>query len=132
MHTRIYPLSLLIIIAIVLLSLLPFNDVRIAAQVPFADKWTHMVMYFTLTAVVWAEHLYRNAQPRWGYLLGCGVLGSVVLGGLMELAQAYLTTYRSGDWWDFAADCVGVAAGTLVGAALTPITAKRRAGQKNS
>ena len=37
------------------------------------------------------------------------------MSGLLELMQAYLTTCRSGEWLDFAANCVGVALAALVG-----------------
>ena len=36
----------------------------------------------------------------------------------MELAQAYLTTYRSGDWWDFVANSIGVVIGVVLGLAM--------------
>ena len=46
------------------------------------------------------------------------------MGGLIELAQAYLTFgHRSGEWLDFAADGVGV----LVGAAIGMLLARCRA-----
>ena len=35
-----------------------------------------------------------------------------------ELAQAYLTTYRSGDWWDFVANSIGVVIGVVLGLAM--------------
>ena len=37
------------------------------------------------------------------------------MGGLVELAQAYLTTYRSGDWFDALCNCLGVLLGCLIG-----------------
>jgi VanZ family protein len=40
----------------------------------------------------------------------------VLLGGLVEVAQAMLTDYRSGDWHDLLADAVG--AGLVSGTAL--------------
>jgi len=36
------------------------------------------------------------------------LLGLLVFGGLIELAQA-ATGWRTGDWWDWAADVVGIA-----------------------
>ena len=36
----------------------------------------------------------------------------------MELAQAYLTTYRSGDWWDFVANSIGVLIAVVIGLAV--------------
>lgn len=37
------------------------------------------------------------------------------MSGLIELAQAYCTTCRSGDWLDFAANTVGVLLGNVIG-----------------
>jgi VanZ family protein len=34
---------------------------------------------------------------------------AILLGGLVEIAQAFLTTERTGDWYDFLADILGAA-----------------------
>jgi hypothetical protein len=39
----------------------------------------------------------------------------ILLGGLVELGQAYCTTTRSGEWLDFWADSIGVLLGNLLG-----------------
>ena len=39
----------------------------------------------------------------------------ILLGGLMELLQAYCTTTRSGEWLDFWADSLGVLLGNALG-----------------
>ena len=38
----------------------------------------------------------------------------IILGGATEIAQAFLTIHRTGDWIDFFADCLGIALGALV------------------
>lgn len=99
-----WPLSLLMAIAVITLSLAPIGAPEIARDVPFADKWTHMAMYFGVAGIVWFEGLWHKTKANlwlWGCLL------AIILGGLMELGQAYLTDYRSGEWMDFAADSVG-------------------------
>ena len=113
-YLRRYPLSIILIVCIVLLSLLPLPDVKMAEDIPLADKWTHMLMYGTLTAVLWIEHLRagRSLSPAKVCLL---FLAPVAMGGLLELAQAYLTTCRSGEWLDFVANTIGVCIGTAVG-----------------
>ena len=35
------------------------------------------------------------------------MLCPVLFSGVVELLQAYCTTYRGGDWWDFAANTAG-------------------------
>jgi hypothetical protein len=47
-----------------------------------------------------------------------------LLGGLIELLQAYCTTTRSGEWFDFWADSIGVLLGAGIG--LLMKTIKRR------
>ena len=42
-------------------------------------------------------------------------VATVAMRGLLELLQAYCTTYRSGDWLDLAANAIGAALGTAVG-----------------
>jgi VanZ family protein len=39
----------------------------------------------------------------------------ILLGGLIELLQAYCTTTRSGEWLDFFADSIGVLLGNAIG-----------------
>ena len=36
------------------------------------------------------------------------MVAPIVMSGLIELAQNYLTTYRSGEWADFIANSTGV------------------------
>ena len=118
---RRYPLSLLCIVLIAVLSLTPFFPETPLDGVEFIDKWTHLVMYGSTCSVIWWEHLRAHAVPDYRRLLLFAVAGMVALGGLMELMQAYCTTTRSGEWLDFLADSLGVLAGTLVGLVLTKI-----------
>ena len=110
-----YPIALLVILGIVLLSLLPIPDVNMGVHVPLADKWTHMVMYGVLTLIIWFE--YRRSHSQWNTLklLLFAFAAPIVLGGILELAQANLTTCRSGEWLDFAANTIGVCIGTIGG-----------------
>ena len=110
-----YPLALLVIVAIVLLSVLPIPDMKMDVNVPLADKWTHMVMYGILTLVIWFE--YRRSHSHWNTwkLLLFAFLAPIVLGGTLELVQAHLTTCRSGEWLDFVANTIGVCLGCVSG-----------------
>lgn len=127
-YAKTYPLGLLIVVAITLLSLLPIPEVPVAKDVPLADKWTHMVMYGTLTLAIWVQYLRAHERVCWTRLMLYGVVAPAAWGGLMELAQAYLTTYRSGDWLDFVANCIGVAIAVVLGLAVVrPCIARRKA-----
>lgn len=113
-YLRRYPFSSFLIACIVLLSLLPIPDVKMAEDIPLVDKWTHMVMYGVLTLAVWFETL-RAGVLLSAWRVGLRFLLPVMMGGLLELAQAYLTTCRSGEWLDFVANTIGVCIGTAVG-----------------
>jgi len=112
---RRYPLSSLCIVAIFYLSLffMPPEELDLS-EVAFADKWTHMVMYGGTASVMWWEHLRRHRRPSWLRLLLFAGVGLIVLGGVMELLQAYCTATRAGEWLDLAADTVGVVLGGLL------------------
>ncbi len=117
-----HPLSLLFALAIIVASLIPVPEVEVP-DVAFFDKWVHFLMYGILSALVYLEMFYKNRRPAIGNLLFAGLLLPALLGGLLELAQAYLTTCRSGDWLDAAANATGAVLATLL--ALPKIMGKR-------
>ena len=54
-------------------------------------------------------------------------LAPLLMGGLIELAQAYCTGgRRSGEWLDFLANSLGVVLGTLVGLLMSRFVGPRR------
>lgn len=115
LYLRRYLFTLLLILTIVLLSLLPMPDIKMAEDVPLADKWTHMVMYGALTLVIWFDYKRTHRQYNSLRLLLFAFLAPIAMGGTLELMQAYLTTCRSGEWLDFVANSVGVCIGTIGG-----------------
>lgn len=123
---RRYPLSLVCIALIWVLSLTPFFPETPFDDVQFIDKWTHLVMYGGTTAVVWWEYLRSHHRADFRRLLLWGGMAMVALGGLMELLQAYCTTTRSGEWLDFWADSAGVLIGILVGMLMWLVFRSRR------
>lgn len=114
-YIKSYPLSLFAVFAICVLSLAPIGAMEIGVEVPLADKWAHFLMYGGLTSVVWWEYWKQHSEADRIWLSVCGFLCPVMLGGLLELLQAYATTYRSGDWLDFVANSIGVALGVVLG-----------------
>ena len=112
---RKYPFSLLCILLIWVLSLTPFFPETPFDDVQFIDKWTHLVMYGGTCSVIWFEYLLQHRTIDWAKILLLSVVGMTLLGGLMELLQAYYTTTRSGEWFDFWADSLGVLLGNAVG-----------------
>ena len=115
---RRYPFSALCILLIWVLSLTPFFPETPLDDVEFIDKWTHLVMYGGTSLVVWLEYYRRHRSPLTAHLgrlwLWAGV-GLSLMGGLLELLQAYCTMTRSGEWLDFGADSVGALGVCLVG-----------------
>ena len=112
---RKYPFSLLCVLLICMLSLTPFFPETPLDGVQFIDKWTHLVMYGGTCSVIWMEYLRSHHRIEWCKVILLALVGMILLGGLMELLQAYCTTTRSGEWLDFWADTVGVLLGNGVG-----------------
>lgn len=109
-----YPLSLLIIAAILFLSL--FNPPKTQLDnVSFIDKIAHVCMYGGLELVIWFEYLRRHTSLDRTRIICFGVAAPIALGGAMEIVQALLTVNRSGEWMDLVADAAGVLAGAAVG-----------------
>lgn len=117
-----YPFTWVIFTLVMILSLMPVPEVPELADVPFFDKWTHMVMYFGQAGAVWLDYLrlrglrfnpmpygLRTSEIRYPRLFVGGFLCPVVLGGVLEVLQEYCTGgMRSGDVIDFLADAFGV------------------------
>ena len=112
---RKYPLSLCCLALIGILSFTPFFPETPFDEVQFIDKWTHLVMYGGTTSVIWFEYLRHHRQLDKRKLVLWALLGMIILGGVVELLQAYCTTTRSGEWLDFYADTIGVLLGNAVG-----------------
>ena len=114
-YIKIYPVSLVIILAVIYLSFFkpPTTDL---GTIPNLDKVVHICMYFGMSGMLWLEFLRahrRDRTPMWHAWVGafaCPVLFS----GAVELLQAFCTTYRGGDWLDFAANTTGAVLASLV------------------
>lgn len=109
-----WPCSLVVSIVIIVLSTIPVPDVPELEDVPFFDKWVHFVMYGGLSASIWFDKTVVSKDKMSGRVWTLLFVYPVVLGGLMELVQAYCTTCRSGDWLDFYADAFGAAIGLIL------------------
>lgn len=109
-----YPLSFAIALVIWVVCMIPVPETPLD-EISFIDKWTHFAMYGTLSAVIWVEYLLHHEVIAWRRLLTIGILLPVLMGIAVELAQAYLTTYRSGDWLDALCNSLGVLLGSFIG-----------------
>ena len=111
-----YPLSLLCIALIWYLSIWfnPPEEMELPS-INFLDKWTHLVMYGGTCSVIWFEYLRHHRMLDVKKLFVWAWLLPTIMGGVIELVQAYCTTTRSGEWLDWLADAVGVTLAIGVG-----------------
>jgi len=104
-----YPLSLLVIAIMIYLSF--FRPPSITPPFSNLDKWAHFCMYAGLSGILWIEFLRSHREnghtALWRAWIGA-TLCPIVFGGIIELLQENLTSYRGGDWLDFLANSSGV------------------------
>ena len=111
-----YPLSLLCIALVWYLSIwfLPPDYIELPS-INFLDKWTHFVMYGTLSLTIWYEYRRHHSRPCYRHLFFWGWLAPIAMSGLLELLQEYATVTRSGEWTDWAANATGATIGSVLG-----------------
>ena len=114
-YLRKYPLTILLTIAIWTVCLIPMPETPLD-DVPMMDKWTHFVMFGTLCCLIFIEYGVRHNNVDKIKLAVFGVVIPFLMGGAIELAQAFLTCgNRNGDLKDWLADGVGVVIGAVIG-----------------
>lgn len=104
-----YPLTWTLVIIICYICLIPVPETPVD-DVPGIDKLVHTGMYGLLCLIIWGERLRQRKRRPLDMLhcfIGAFVL-PVAMSGCLELLQAYATTCRNGDWWDMAANALGV------------------------
>ena len=105
-----YPLSIILSLLIWVVCLIPIPETPLN-EISFIDKWTHFLMYAILTMVIlWERHKASNELKFLPITLTIPILQGI----LIELAQAYLTTCRSGDWFDALCNTIGVLIGAII------------------
>jgi VanZ family protein len=106
--------SILCGLAIIILCLIriPLKDKPI--EIPNFDKIVHFVMYLLLGCA----YLFESSHRRKGSMLQIYVKNLIycgIMAGAIELAQMYLTSYRSGEWLDWWFGMAGAATSCVVG-----------------
>lgn len=117
-----FPLTTLTVIAIWILSLMPVKELHLE-DIDLSDKTAHFLMYGGLSLVACLEYLYyrkrhqdyASASKLGLNLLLRGLILPALMGGLLELLQAYCTNgNRSGDWLDAVANSIGAILGYIL------------------
>ena len=111
-----YPISLTIILIVIYLSFFKPPSTELDT-IPNIDKVVHICMYMGMSGMLWIEFLRTHRQrntPIWHAWVGA-YLCPVMFSGIVELLQEYCTTYRGGDWRDFAANSIGATIASLIG-----------------
>ena len=105
----------IISLAVVILSVIPIPEVPPLEGVPFIDKWVHFVMYGGVSIAMWMDFYFvrkeRILSPKFEVSV---FLFPIILGGVIEVVQEYLTTCRNGDMLDFYADAFGCLIGNAI------------------
>lgn len=110
-----YPVSLFIVAVVIYLSF--FKPPKTSLEeIPNLDKIVHVCMYMGLSGMLWLEFLrnHRDGNGKMWHAWVGAFLCPILFSGCVELGQEYLTTYRGGDWMDFAANTTGAVLASLV------------------
>jgi VanZ family protein len=122
-----YAYTLVIIATIFYLSFFTPPQTKLDEITNF-DKLVHTCMYGGLCLVMWFEYLRAHRTMCWRKIFWLAIVAPIAMSGAIELMQAYCTTTRSGDWWDFAANSLGVFLAACVGYfVLRPLVWRRKA-----
>ena len=108
-----YPLTLICVAAVWYLSMYRVQPPPVHLFSWF-DKLVHFCMYGAISTLVWFEYWRAHKKADTLRAITAACIFPIIMGGLVELAQAYLTTYRTGDWMDFLANSLGVCFASIV------------------
>ena len=76
------------------------------------DKYVHLLAYAILAGVLMFDHYKANLHTYKSWLLT--LIIPTIYGGAIELIQKWWCYPRTGDWYDWAADCVGITIGATI------------------
>jgi VanZ family protein len=75
---------------------------------PGFDKLTHCGLFFVFSTFVGSGIIRQHGTRHFTFVAGLKVFALAILfGGIIELLQLYIFTWRSGEWDDLFADSVG-------------------------
>lgn len=102
-----YWLSIVVIIIIFIACFINTSALPAPPVLNF-DKIVHSILFLGLAGVLFFDNTCYLRFPisKTRIFLSAFIL-PVALGGIIEIMQEYLTTTRSGDWFDFLFDGIG-------------------------
>lgn len=121
---RHYPLTILWFIFIYIVCLMPVPETPLNHVIGI-DKFVHLGLWLVASLIIWFEYFRapRRWQPR--RPLWLTLVLPVLASGSIELLQAYATTCRSGDWFDFLFNAAGVLLAAAIVYFLRPYIEKK-------
>lgn len=103
--TLVYWKSFLVFAIITYVSFVREPEVSLP-KISSVDKWGHLIMYVLLTlALLWDS---KRCEVKGRVRIAITMILPIVIGGLIEIIQDKFFYPRTGDWQDWAADCIGV------------------------
>lgn len=108
-----WPPAIVAIIIFYLCCLIPSNDIPDVGFNFFipTDKIVHFLMFFGLSSVASFNYiLYKKGKIIILKLIAFAIFVPIIYGGIIEILQQEYFPPRSGDWYDFLADTLGVLA----------------------
>jgi len=79
------------------------------------DKFVHLVMFLTISGVIFFESTsyFKKKISTWK-VVNISFVFPIIYGGLVEIAQEYLSYTRTGDWMDFWFNVIGASFGLAI------------------
>jgi len=120
-----YWLSTLVLLIIFVLCFMKTTSLPAPPVLNF-DKVVHTIMFLGLSGVIFFDNTrYLRSPISKVRIFWSTFIFPIALGGLIEILQADLTTYRTGDWFDFLFDIVGALIGWGIASRINHYVAKK-------
>lgn len=105
-----YYRSLIIFLLILIASTIPASEVQKVSflNLPNLDKLVHLGMYFSFSFVLIYDTFKSRTNLSTFKIYLISAITGLIYGGLLEIAQTTLTKSRSGDFFDFLFNSIGI------------------------
>lgn len=127
-----YPVSLIMVSVIIYLSLFKPQGTNLY-KIQNIDKLAHFCMYTGFCSVIWFEYLRSHKTIVYRRILYGAFVAPIIFSGIMEIFQSLFTENRTGDWFDFLFNILGViTAGIFSIYVIKPFINKYKLFERNS